>query len=62
MLFPIFLERGLESLTLCATFSPSHPLADIFHPPYPPIASQSISRGVPLAQARAFSDRALHEH
>jgi hypothetical protein len=26
-------------------FSPAHPLADTFHPPYPPIASQSISRG-----------------
>jgi hypothetical protein len=37
-----------------ATFSPAHPLADIFRPPYPPIASQSISRGVPLAQVRAF--------
>jgi hypothetical protein len=29
-------------------------MADIFHPPYPLIASQSFSRGVPLAQARAF--------
>jgi len=35
-------------------FSPAHPLADIFHPPYPPIASQSISRDVPFALARAF--------
>ena len=31
---------------------PTHPLADIFYPPYPPIASQSISRDMPLAQAR----------
>ena len=31
----------------------THPLADIFHPPDPPIASQSISRDVPLARARA---------
>jgi hypothetical protein len=35
-------------------FSPAHPLADTFHPPYPPIASQSISRDVPLARVRAF--------
>ena len=34
-------------------FSPDHPLADIFYPPHPPIASQSISRDVPLARARA---------
>jgi hypothetical protein len=27
MLFPLFLERGLESLPLRATFSPSLPLA-----------------------------------
>jgi len=32
--------------------STAHPLADIFHPPYPPIASQSISRDVPFARAR----------
>ena len=32
------------------------------HPPCPPIASQSISRDVPLAQVRAFCDRALREH
>jgi len=38
----------------CGNLSPSYPLADIFHPPYPPIASQSISRDVPLARARAF--------
>jgi len=31
----------------------TRPLANIFHPPYPPIASQSISRDVPLARARA---------
>ena len=30
------------------------PLADIFHPPYPPIASQSISPDLPFVQARAF--------
>jgi hypothetical protein len=40
--------------SLRVSFSPAHPLADIFHPPYPPIASQSISRDVPLSQARAF--------
>jgi hypothetical protein len=39
---------------LRAIFSPAHPLADIFHPPYPPIASQSISRDVPLARASTF--------
>jgi len=39
---------------LRAAFSPAHPLAGIFHPPYPPIASQSISRDVPVALARAF--------
>ena len=44
----------LLGLPLRATFSPAHPLADIFHPPYPPIASQSISRDVPLSQTRAF--------
>ena len=43
-----------DCLQLRATFSPSHPLADTFHPPYPPIASQSISPDVPLARARAF--------
>ena len=32
----------------------THALADIFHPPYPPIASQSISRDVPVARARAI--------
>jgi hypothetical protein len=48
------LEGGLEGLPLRATFSPYHPLADIFHPPYPPIASKSISRDVPFALARAF--------
>ena len=30
------------------------PLANIFHPRYPPIASQSISRDVSVARARAF--------
>jgi hypothetical protein len=45
---------GLIELPLLAAFSPAHPLADTFHPPYPPIASQSISRDVPLARARAF--------
>jgi hypothetical protein len=33
------------SLPLRATFSSAHPLADIFHPPHPPIAAQSISQG-----------------
>ena len=45
---------GLIDLPLRAAFSPAHPLADIFHPPHPPIASQSISRDVPVAQARAL--------
>ncbi len=44
---------GLIDLPLRAAFSPAHPLAGIFHPPYPPIASQSISRDVPVARARA---------
>ena len=44
-----------------ARFShPAHPLADVFHPPYPPIASQSISLDVPLAQARAFNSLNLN--
>jgi hypothetical protein len=34
--------------------SPAHPLADIFHQPYPQNASQSISRDVPFARARSF--------
>ena len=54
------LESGLDGLPLRATFSPVHPLADIFHPPYPPIASQSISRDVPLAQARALNSLNLY--
>ena len=48
------LGGGLDCPPLRATFSPAHPLADILHPPYPPIASQSISRDMPLARARAF--------
>ena len=52
---PIFsLEGGLGGLPLRVSFSPANPLAEIFHPPDPPIASQSISRDVPLARARAF--------
>jgi hypothetical protein len=39
---------------LRATFSPAHPLANTFHPPRPPIASQSIFRELPLTRARAF--------
>jgi len=53
---------GLIDLLLRASFSPTHSLADIFHPPYPPIASQSISRDMPLTRTRVFRDRALHEH
>ena len=45
---------GADDPLLRATFPPANPLADIFHPPYPPIASQSISRDVPLTRARAF--------
>ena len=49
------LYKGWVGLSqLRAPFSPAHPLADIFHPPHPPIASQSISRDVPFARARAF--------
>jgi len=47
-------EGVLLDLPLRATLSPADSLAYIFHPPYPPIASQSISRDVPSAQARAF--------
>ena len=43
----------LIDLQLRAAFSPTRPLANIFHPPYLLIASQSISRDVPVAQARA---------
>jgi hypothetical protein len=52
---------GLTNLPLRAAFLPARPLADIFHPPYPPIAWRSISRDVPLARARAFV-HGLHEH
>jgi len=48
-------------IQLRATFSPAYPLADIFHPPYPPIASQSISRDMPLAQARATGSPTFSE-
>src|SRR5580765_7404692 len=49
----LFLQGwGLIDLPLRAVFSPAHPLADMFHPPYPPIALQSISRDVPLTRAR----------
>ena len=55
--------RANEMVSHCARLShPAHPLADFFHPPYPPIASQSISRDVPLARTKVFGDRALHEH
>ena len=37
-----------------ASLSPAHPVADIFHPSDPTIAGQSISRDMPVAQARAF--------
>ena len=50
----LLLSRGWFGFPLRATFSPAHPLADIFHPPYPPIASQSISRDVLVARSRAF--------
>jgi len=42
-------RMGADCLPLRAAFSLTRPLADIFHPPCPPIASQSISRDVPLA-------------
>ena len=46
---------------LRASYMASH-CAQLSHPPYPPIASQSISRNVPVAQARVFRDRAVREH
>ena len=52
----VFSGGRLEGLSLRAAFSPTRPLADIFHPPDPPIDSQSISRDVPLARARANSE------
>jgi hypothetical protein len=55
------LESGLDGLPLRATFSPVHPLANIFHPAYPPIASKSISRDVPLARARALNSLNLYQ-
>ena len=45
---------GLIDLPLRATFSSTHPLANIFHPPYPPIASQSISRGRASSQGEGL--------
>ena len=42
------------TLPIPAAILPARPLADIFHPPYLPTTSQSISRDVPLARARAF--------
>ena len=47
--------RMASLVSHCAQLSrpPTH-MADTFHPPYPPIASQSISPDVPLARARAF--------
>jgi len=44
--------EGEEASSLTARSFLTHPLADIVHPPYPTIASQSISRDVPGAQAR----------
>ena len=43
-----------ETRTLRAAFLHAHSLASTFHPPYPPIASQSISRDMLLARARVF--------
>jgi hypothetical protein len=47
-------HSGRAELSFTAHNFLTHPLADIFHPPDPPIASQSISRDVPVARARAF--------
>ena len=58
----LLVTGGPITLPLRATFSPAHPLADIFYPPCPPIASQSISRDMPLARARGIRDRALRKH
>ena len=49
-----FFKGSLVDPQLRAPFSPVHPLADIVHPPYPPIDLQSISPDVPLAWVRAF--------
>ena len=38
------------------------PTGKHFHPPYPPIASQSISRDVPVAQASPFLSCAIRKH
>jgi hypothetical protein len=60
---PTSFSRVAWLILECARPShPAHPLADDFHPPYLPIASQSISRDVPLARARVFGGRALREH
>ena len=37
-----------------ANILPARPLADIFHPLYSPIASQSISRDVPVARGEGL--------
>jgi hypothetical protein len=55
-------ESTLKHMLCGGNFLTRPPTADTFHPPYPPIASQSISQDVPLARARVFGDRALHEH
>ena len=52
-------DGGWIDLPLRETFSPVHPLAYIFHPPYSPLASQAISRNVPVSQASAFNSSHL---
>lgn len=49
-----WLQPSADRPLLRLTFSPAHALANIFHPPDPPIALQSIAQDVPLARARAF--------
>jgi hypothetical protein len=53
-----FFRAGSVHVYLRTAFYSAHPLAVIF-PSSPPIGSQSISRDVPLAQARAFRTRSF---
>jgi hypothetical protein len=62
ILFLQYRRGGLAGSHRVRNFIILPPLTDIFHPPYPPIASQSISRDVPLAQPRGVFDRALREY
>jgi len=58
----VSLQKGVARLSFTARsfLTRPHPRADTFHPPYPPIAWQSISRDVPVALARAFNSLNLY--